>query len=114
MFDYIEKLRKKPEAEKRKAALLISICVTLVIALIWGGMFAMRISSEGFSNAAGSSSGDAPSLGQSFSNFTDQVKGIIKNASDLTSTSSAAGSTAAEDLFANDATDTASESGTGQ
>jgi|SRR3989344_4595941 len=83
MFQYLEKLRKKPEGERRKTVLFISLGVTLLIALIWSITLTSRIGSTDFSFEDGTSdkkiSEKVPSLTETFSNFMDQVGNIINN-----------------------------------
>ena len=86
MFDYIDKLRKKPEPERRKTVLFISIGVTLVVAIIWGVAIGMRISGTNFTIDQEKMKEDVPSLVDTFSNFFNQVEKITSSASDLAST----------------------------
>ena len=83
MFQYLEKLRKRPERERRKAVLVISLCATLAIALVWTASLYFRIGDADFSFGDGSSGkandGEMPSLTETFSNFMDQVENIIQN-----------------------------------
>ncbi|MDO8579651.1 MAG: hypothetical protein Q7R72_02145 [bacterium] len=83
MFQYLEKLRKKPEGERRKTVLLISLGVTLIIALIWIITITSRIGSTNFSledETGNEKIGEkVPSLTETFSNFMDQVGNIINN-----------------------------------
>ncbi len=90
MFQYLEQLRKKPEGQRRKAVLLISLCVTLLIALIWGVTLWLRIGSTDFSFQDQAPKTDVPSLGQTFSNFMDQIGNIISGGTTYGGTSTAA------------------------
>jgi hypothetical protein len=87
MFQYLEQLRKKPEGERRKAVLLISLCVTLLIALVWGVTLWLRIGNTDFSFQDTTPKNDVPSLGQTFSNFMDQIGNIIGGDTKYESTS---------------------------
>jgi hypothetical protein len=78
MLEYLENLRKKPEREKRKAILMISISVTLFIAAIWTVFMSMRIHSTDFSFDTSDVDKKVPSLKETFSNFTDQLGGFFK------------------------------------
>ncbi len=81
MLNYLDKLRKKPEPERRKAVLWISIWVTLVIALVWGAVTAMRIASADFSINADTPTGDnTPSLADTFSNFFHEIDKLTQSA----------------------------------
>ncbi len=48
MFTFIAKMRSKSEGEKRKFAIIFSMGVTLVIALLWLVSLIMRINAGGF------------------------------------------------------------------
>ncbi|HEU5114311.1 MAG TPA: hypothetical protein VFT82_00935 [Candidatus Paceibacterota bacterium] len=80
MLDYLEKLRKKPEPERRKAAFLIALSVTLAVALIWGIGLMFRIQSTNFTFVDNSPEKSMPSFKQTMSNFIDQVSTIFSNA----------------------------------
>ncbi|HEU0081200.1 MAG TPA: hypothetical protein VFQ72_04265 [Candidatus Paceibacterota bacterium] len=73
MIGYIENLRKRPEPERRRAVLWISLSITGAIALVWGIALAMRISAGEFPPKSDSAS-DAPSVGETISTFFDQIK----------------------------------------
>ena len=75
MLTYLENLRKKPESERRKAVLSISVGVTLVIALIWGVTLSFRIGETDFSLKKDER--NIPSLKETFSGFFDQVGNIF-------------------------------------
>ena len=79
MLEYIDKLRRKPEPKRRKAVLLISVGVTLVIALIWGIFLFMKVSTMDFSFQDNSPEKNMPSLKQSVSTFIDQVGAAFSN-----------------------------------
>ncbi|MEK7607574.1 MAG: hypothetical protein AAB484_01425 [Patescibacteria group bacterium] len=80
MFQYLEKLRKKPEGDRRKVVLWISLGITVAIALIWGITLTFRIDNTDFSFADDAASDKKiPSLTETFSNFMDQVGNIIDN-----------------------------------
>ncbi|MDE1874839.1 MAG: hypothetical protein KGI79_02035 [Patescibacteria group bacterium] len=76
MFDFFDKLRKKPEAERRKAVFLMSLSITLIVAVIWGIGMAMRISATDFALPANS---NVPSLKDTLSSFSSQVGQLINN-----------------------------------
>jgi len=46
MFDFIDKLRKKPEAEKKIIALTISASITAIIFFIWISSFWIKPSAS--------------------------------------------------------------------
>jgi hypothetical protein len=48
MFTFIAKMRNKPEGEKRKFAIIVSLSITAVIALLWLVSLIMRINAGGF------------------------------------------------------------------
>jgi len=89
MFDYIDKLRKKPEPERKKSIILISLGITLVIAIIWGIAFGMRISSTSFAFNTDKIKSDVPSLVDTFSNFFNQINSITSSISDIASSTDA-------------------------
>ena len=80
MLDYIEKLRNKPDPEKRKAILLISLCITLCIAAIWGVFLFMRVSTMDFSIKDDQVTKSMPSFWQSLTGFSDKIGTIFNNA----------------------------------
>jgi hypothetical protein len=49
MFHYLENLRKKPEYERRKALVIISLSITIVIGVIWAVLLFIRIKHTDFS-----------------------------------------------------------------
>lgn len=79
MLNYLEKLRQRPEAERRKKVLGISVGVTLAIALVWGVFMVMRITGTNFS-FIDKAPADMPNLGQTFSNIAETMSGIMQNA----------------------------------
>lgn len=84
MFQYLEKLRRKPEAERRKTVLLISLGVTLIIALVWAVTLSFRLKGADFSiedQNKSKTSNETPSLKETFSGFMDQVGDIINRSS---------------------------------
>ncbi|HVU06366.1 MAG TPA: hypothetical protein VHE10_01030 [Candidatus Paceibacterota bacterium] len=81
MFEYFENLRKKPEAERRKAVVLISLAITLAIGLIWGAFLYMRISVTDFSFPSDQAAKGMPGFGRIFSDFMKNA-GVIFGASD--------------------------------
>lgn len=84
MFSYIDKLRKKPEPERRKAVLVISVAITLCIAIVWGIGLSYRISHKGFDTEADAST---ETLKETFSNFFDGVSKVFETkASDMPTT----------------------------
>ena len=93
MFKYLEKLRKKPEGERRKTVLLISLGITLTIALVWVISVSFRIGGTDFSfknkDSDKVSDDKIPSLSETFSNFMDQVGDIMQNSTTYESAESA-------------------------
>ena len=85
MFQYLEKLRNKPEGERRKTVLIISVGITLLIALVWSFTFYMSIDGTDFSLKEKTVSENnkniekTPSLSETLSNFMNQVGNIIQN-----------------------------------
>lgn len=81
MFDLIEKLRRKPDAEKRRITIGVSAGITFVIFLIWVFVTIHNISALG-SNV--DESADTPSpfaqIGSSFSKVFDSISNIINKA----------------------------------
>lgn len=73
MFKYIENLRKKPEPERKRAVLWLSVWVTLFIAIVWGVFMAMRVSTTDFSLKPDPVENDAPNLTDTFTNFMNIV-----------------------------------------
>lgn len=88
MLNYLERLRNKPEHERRKAVLRISVVATLIIAAIWGALTAMRVSSTDFSIKSDGPSwhDNMPSLADTFSNFFKEMKRLTESAEQATGT----------------------------
>lgn len=78
MFKYLENLRKKPEPERRKAVIFISVSITLVILIVWGIALGVRVGHTDFSFDV-SPDWEMPSLKETFSNFVDQINGLVDN-----------------------------------
>ncbi len=85
MLDYIEKLRKKPERERRRAALVIALVVTIAIALIWGVAMAMRISAMDFSIPQNPADRTMPSLSETLSSFGGEMSKLFGDAAEQAS-----------------------------
>jgi hypothetical protein len=80
MFKYLESLRAKPESERRRAVLWISITITAIIFIIWGVALGMRMNAGSFSFKntnidASSTAPDISNIGSSFSNFWKGITG---------------------------------------
>ncbi|HVT75179.1 MAG TPA: hypothetical protein VHD69_02055 [Candidatus Paceibacterota bacterium] len=73
MFEYFERLRKQPEADKRKAVLRISLSITLAIAVVWGVMTYMRVSATDLSFPADQAAKDMPGFKEIFAGFLDNA-----------------------------------------
>ncbi len=73
MLRYIENLRAKPESERRKAVLWISVSITGAIALAWIVSLAMRMNAGDFSFKRAPDAAAGPSLSETFSTFFDEV-----------------------------------------
>jgi hypothetical protein len=79
MFQYLENLRRKPEAQRRKSIFLISLSVTLVILAVWLGITIMRVRTMDFSLKDDPSRADVPSLSDTFSEFGSRMKNIFNS-----------------------------------
>jgi len=79
MFQYLEKLRNKPEGERKKSVLLISLLVTLFIFLVWAATLSFRIGKTDFTFDSETNDKKMPSLVETFSGFIDQVGEIIND-----------------------------------
>lgn len=86
MLTYLEKLKKKPEPERKKAVLMISLVITILIAVVWSGVLFIRIQTTDFSFQDRLPGDNVPSLKDSFSNFGDQVNRIIHSANSYAAT----------------------------
>ncbi len=79
MFDYIDKLRKKSDAEKNRFVLIVSISVVTILFILWGVSLAVKISHGDFMNSESSSTNsDAPTLKDTWKGFVEQMNDIIK------------------------------------
>ncbi|MBX4209297.1 hypothetical protein KW799_01175 [Candidatus Parcubacteria bacterium] len=80
MLDYLENLRKKPEPERRKAVLVMSIGITIVIALVWGAFLGMRMNAGDFAIKSDPTKKGVPTIKETFSNIVDQISHIMDSA----------------------------------
>lgn len=81
MFQYLENLRKKPEPERKKAVFLISLYITLGIAIIWGISTSIKVSGTNFDFDTSAIDKKMPSLGETFDSFTDKLGQIFNKSS---------------------------------
>jgi hypothetical protein len=79
MFHYLEQLRKKPEAERRKSAFLVSLSVTLIIAVVWSAVLVVRIHHMDFSLQKDPRADSVPSLSDTFSAFGERIQSIFSS-----------------------------------
>ena len=86
MFQYIENLRKKPEPERRKAVFLVSLYITLFIAIVWAIVTSIRVSETDFSFDTSEIDKKVPTLGESFSNFADRMGQVFGPSATTTGT----------------------------
>lgn len=95
MFKYLEKLRSKPEGERRKAIFFISLGVTLAIAVIWGiGLF-LKLGSTDFSFKADKEGvPKQPSITETFSSFVSQLGDILNMSTSIENTATDSPATA--------------------
>lgn len=77
MLNYIENLRKKPEAERRKKVFVISLTITFAIAVVWG--VSLFIYKKGMPEVKEATLANMPSLKETFAAFGDQIGNIFKN-----------------------------------
>ena len=77
MYEYFARLRRLPEAARRKRALLISSAVTLLILAIWGIFLYMRINDGMFSAKSESREANAPGIIETFSDFFSGIGGVF-------------------------------------
>ncbi len=85
MFQYLENLRKKPEPQRRKAVFLVSLYITLAIAVVWGIATSIRVSQTDFSFDTSDIDKKMPTLGETFSGIGDRMRQIF-GPSEATST----------------------------
>ena len=81
MLQYLENLRKKPEAERRKAVFLMSLLITLVIAIVWGILTSIRVAHTDFSFDTSGIDEKIPSLGDTFNNLVDRMGQVFNSSS---------------------------------
>ncbi|MEN9621748.1 MAG: hypothetical protein RLZZ67_182 [Candidatus Parcubacteria bacterium] len=84
MFQYLENLRKKPEKERRKAVFLISLYITLAIAIVWMIVTSIRVVHTDFSFDTKAVDKSMPSLGDTFNNFKERLGSIMDSVSSST------------------------------
>ncbi len=77
MLNYLENLRKRPEAERRRKVFTISLLITLIIASIWG--VSLFIYKKGMPVAKEGTPSNIPSLSDTFSAFGSQIQKIFQN-----------------------------------
>jgi hypothetical protein len=81
MLHYLENLRKKPEADRRKAIFMVSLSTTLIIAIIWIIITSIRIAHTDFSFDTSGIDTRVPSIGETFNKFVDRMGQVFNNAS---------------------------------
>jgi hypothetical protein len=86
MLDYLDSLRKKPEPERRKAVLMISLGITVLVAIIWGVTMYFRLSETDFSLGTESVRSEMPSLKETFSNFFTGIGNVFDSVSNSSTT----------------------------
>lgn len=77
MLNYLENLRKKPEAERKRKVFVISLMFTLVVAIIWG--VSLFIYKKGMPAVKEGVASNIPSISETFSAFGDQIQKIFDN-----------------------------------
>jgi flagellar basal body-associated protein FliL len=80
MFDKIENLRKKPEDEKKKVVLWISLGITLFIFIIWLFVFINSIKKTE-DKPISEENTPLKNLTETFSHFLDKVSGSSDSSS---------------------------------
>ena len=78
MLQYLENLRKKPEAQRRKAVFLLSLYITLVIAIVWAILTSIRVSQTNFSFDTSGIDNKVPTIGDTFNKFIDRLGQVIE------------------------------------
>lgn len=86
MLDYIEKLRKKPERERRKLVLAVSVVIVAVIFAAWSVSVVVKIKSGGLSlieDGAGKAEvrERLASVREAWARFMDQAGSAFRQAS---------------------------------
>jgi hypothetical protein len=84
MFQYFENLRKKPEQERRRAVFMISLYITLAIAVVWVIITSIRVVHTDFSFDTKAVDKNMPSLGETFNKFKDRLGNIVDSVSSST------------------------------
>lgn len=79
MLEYLENLRKKPEAERRKSVFVISFSLTFIIALIWLGSLFVQNKVKTSTLNMEVVSRTMPSIKDTFTGFFDTIKNIFNN-----------------------------------
>lgn len=87
MLNYIDKLRKKSEPERRRAVLFISLGITLCIAILWGISFGFKLSSSDVIFNTDKVKQDSPSLTDTFSSFFEELNRSLHSVESATDTS---------------------------
>lgn len=77
MFQYLENLRKKPEDERRKTVFMISLYITLAIAVFWVIITSIRFVQTDFSFDTTAVDSTLPSLGETFNTFKERIGEIM-------------------------------------
>lgn len=78
MFEYIDKLRKKPEAQRRKFVLAVSLSVFFVMLALWGVSLVVKIRGGDFGlieegSSASSVRQKLEDVKEAWSRFIDQA-----------------------------------------
>lgn len=76
MFEYLDKLREKPEQERKVIALSVAFFITLIIVVVWGGTYfilSKRSSLEGVQEKT------SQKVGPSFGEVSDSARALKEN-----------------------------------
>lgn len=90
MLGYIEKLKRQPEHQRRKAALFIALGATVLIAAAWGVSLGLRLGGGDFSFRDGSTDKAAPtSIRETFANIAEEWKNLTSSPDSASSSAAA-------------------------
>jgi uncharacterized membrane protein len=81
LLKQIETLRSRPEAERKKAALRLSITFTAVIVILWLGLVFVKTAQKDLVSKSNSATSTTPGISQMVSSFYDSVSRIFKSGS---------------------------------
>lgn len=94
IFDFLERLRKKPEMARRRILVGTTFGITVFIFLVWSTTTFYGLESVGTGGTVASSNGPVDEVGEAFGSFFEQAKADIASVQAVLSATTSATTTA--------------------